>query len=165
MLTARRLRSLLDYDPITGMFTWRVSPAPRVKAGSVAGSLNNKGRRMIQIDRKLYVAARLVWLHVYGHMPDEEIDHKNRIRSDDRLDNLRPATTRQNCVNRSRRKDNTSGHRGVTWNTGCQKWIARIVISGTRKHLGVFDHFDDAVAAYQNAAEAHYGEFAVFDAA
>jgi HNH endonuclease len=101
-LTAGRLRELLRYDPESGAFFWVAKSARRanrVPVGKEAGYLGVDGRRQIRLDGKLYKAHRLVWLHVFGHWPKEQIDHINNDPSDNRLCNLREATNRENCRN------------------------------------------------------------------
>jgi len=163
IITLSELRSVLSYDRSTGTFVWIKAVAAAIKVGSIAGSINNRGRRIIQIRGRLYTASRLAWLYSHGEWPQFQIDHENLVRSDDRLDNLRPATSAQNARNRRTRKDNTSGHKGVHWHTQTRKWIARAVVNGERKHLGLFSSLDDAIKAYRAAAIEHYGEFARFD--
>ena len=125
MLTAEELRELLRYDPNTGIFRWKVKQR-RVSygVGDVAGSLDSSsGYHRIRIDGRDYRASRLAWLYVYGRWPTDEIDHKNTIRDDDRLANLREATRGQNNYNTKRFSTNTSGLKGVCWRrgTGCGK--------------------------------------------
>ncbi len=159
-ITHEQLKKLLNYDSETGVFTWRVlRPGPKAKVGAVAGSISNKGRRMIQLKGRLYTAARVAWFYVHGVWPEDQIDHVNGNRLDDRFINLREATNRDNCRNRGTRCDNTSGHKGVHWIKHCKKWQARVVVNEIRTSLGLFTNIEDAVAAYKEAAKASYGEF------
>ena len=87
-MTQEYLKSLLYYNPETGKFTWRVSKNNRVKCGSEAGTIQSSGHRRIRIDKKDYLAHRLVWLWYYGRWPENEIDHINKP-DDNRLKNLR----------------------------------------------------------------------------
>ncbi|MDA6380520.1 HNH endonuclease signature motif containing protein [Escherichia coli] len=70
---------------------------------------------MIMINGKAYPAHRLAWLIVYGTMPDGFIDHINRVRTDNRISNLRLVTHSENMQNRKIQKNNKSGYRGVSW--------------------------------------------------
>lgn len=160
MLTAERLREVLHYDPETGAWTWRVSPCPGVKVGQIAGTVNNRGRRVITIDGTDHLSSRLAWLYMTGAWPSKQIDHRNRVRTDDRWANLREATQTQNNGNMRRRSDNTSGIKGVCWDKDDQKWRVRIGLNGQRKHLGRFSTLDEAAAAYARAANDNFGEFA-----
>ena len=82
-LTQSRLKELLHYNPETGIFTWLVSKKG-VKIGNIAGSVNSIGYRYISVDRILYKASRLAWLFIEGYFPENDVDHINRIRDDDR---------------------------------------------------------------------------------
>jgi HNH endonuclease len=95
MLTANRLRKLLNYDPATGVFRWRVGRQHRVNVGDVAGCIvRPKGHRMIGVDGKRYLANRLAWLYMTGKWPKLEINYLNRNASDTRWANLREMTPR-----------------------------------------------------------------------
>jgi hypothetical protein len=160
MLTAERLRELLDYDAESGVFTWRVSPALGVPKGATAGSTHHTGYIFIRFKKRNYAAHRLAWFYVHGEWPPAgiDIDHANGDRSDNRIANLRLATRSQNCANRRRQINNTSGVTGVRKLRG--KWMARIKIGGEYQYLGVFAQFQDAVTARNEAAAKHFGEFA-----
>jgi hypothetical protein len=86
-------------------------------------------------------------------------DHKNRNTLDNRRENLREATFAQNAQNRSNRRDNTSGRKGVFPYKVPGKWRAQIKVRGKYKFLGVFPTKDEAAEAYAAAAKRHYGEF------
>ena len=152
-LTQERLKELLQYDPDTGIFTWRVSPRANVEAGRKAGTTCARGYVIISLKRRLYRAHRLAWLYVYGVWPEKEIDHINRCPSDNRITNLRPADRFLNTQNVGLRRDNASGHRGVGFQKGIGKWRARIQVNKQKITLGCFADKKDAIAAYQNAAK------------
>lgn len=97
MLTAERLRELLDYDPETGAFRWKMSNN-NIKIGTIAGTSNCDGYVQISIFRKFYLAHRLAWLYMNSEWPPHEIDHRNSKRNDNRWINLRSATRAQNAV-------------------------------------------------------------------
>ena len=116
-LTQKRLKELLHYDPETGIFT-RIK---KVRGGlgenpNEAGSIKTKhDYRIIGIDNKSYKASRLAFLYMEGYFPENIVDHKNRIKSDDRYKNLRQVTQQCNVKNCSIRKNNKSGVSGVFW--------------------------------------------------
>src|SRR5687768_4110898 len=123
MLTAERLRELLDYDPDTGVFRWKTRPvrAEYLRtdrawnsrfAGRPAGTLV-KGYVCILIYRRSYRAHRLAWLYVHGEWPRNELDHEHGNRADNRIEKLRSATRGQNMQNRKPNSNNTSGYPGV----------------------------------------------------
>lgn len=144
-VSLERLHQVLSYDQNTGIFKWRVTKAALAVAGSVAGTID-RGYNKIWIDGKQYRAHRLAWFYVYGEWP-KEIDHKNRNKSDTRLENLREVTRKQNSENTGLHPSNTSGARGVTWNKKEKKWAAQIKHYGKLYHLGWFRNFGDAVYA------------------
>jgi hypothetical protein len=149
-ITAEQVRECLDYDKSTGVFLWR-GQRPGVKVGDIAGTCHDKGYKRICLDGKLYFAHRLAWLYVHGRWPAYEIDHINGVRDDNRIENLREATSAENHQNLGRQPKNTSGHPGVSWHRFSGKWYARIRATGGRRHLGYFDTAEEAAAAYRQA--------------
>lgn len=161
MLTAERLRELLSYDAQTGLFTWRVSrPGRYGRVGAVAGFFDSSGHRRICLDCETYAAHRLAWLYVHGEWPVGDIDHKDTVRSNNAIDNLRPATNAENHFNMRRHRDNASGFKGVDFHRKVGRWRAVIHVGGKQSHLGYFDTAEAAHAVYVAAATEHYGEFA-----
>src|SRR5665213_3102737 len=105
VLTQARLKKLLHYDPLTGMFTWRITHGrhDRWKAGARAGNLHKSDRRwLIRIEGIRYKAHRLAWLYMTGRWPRDQIDHKDTDSSNNVFTNLREATNAQNQQNRRR---------------------------------------------------------------
>ena len=87
-------------------------------------------------------------------------DHINGNKLDNRRANLRYATPLENAQNASKRKDNTSGFKGVYWNKQYSKWKVQIRHEGKRKHLGRFEDVIAAAKAYDDAAKSFFGKFA-----
>jgi HNH endonuclease/AP2 domain len=158
-LTVERLKEVLHYDPETGVFTWVVKPSKRIRAGSVAGSLK-EGYQRITIAGVDYRGHRLAWLYMTGEWPALEIDHRDTNKSNNRWDNLRLATRAQNAANVKSFKHNTSGIKGVSFDTHKQRWRACINRKGKKSHVGWFTRKEDAAAAYAAAAREHHGDFA-----
>jgi hypothetical protein len=161
-LTAERLRELLDYDPETGVFTWKVRTGCRVRIGQQAGSLRVDGYVFIGLDGGKHLAHRLAWLHVHGEWPPVEIDHVSGVKSQNQLSNLRLATRSQNQRNVGRISTNTSGFKGVTLDgkAGPRKpWLAQIKFGRRSVYLGNYATPEGAHAAYCEAAREHHGEF------
>jgi hypothetical protein len=159
VIDASAVRKLLDYDAETGVFTWRVSHKNRAR-GDKAGSRATRGYIQIHVQGHGYLAHRLAWLYVHGEWPTTGIDHINGKTDDNRISNLRLATHSQNGANAKRYASNTSGFKGVYWNTQVGKWNASIRVKGKRKFIGHFASVEDAARAYRSAAVHHFGEFA-----
>ena len=157
-LTAEYLRSVLHYDPATGIFTWKVGTSPRVKVGNLAGCPDGDGYLQITVLSRIYRAHRLACLYTYGEWPTGQIDHINRNRSDNRICNLREVSNKQNGQNASKRSDNTSGHPGVCWNKRASKWLARIMHNRKNINLGYFENLEDAVAARKAAEKLYWAD-------
>ena len=160
ILTAERLREVLDYDPEIGVFTWRIQPRARTKVGDEAGYLTPSGYLQIKIDQRKHFAHRLVFLYVYGRFPKEDTDHINGRRDDNRRCNLREATRSENMQNvRRARSHNKAGFLGVLWNSQRNKWMAEINVFGKKIYLGLFATPELAHEAYLVAKRElhHYG--------
>lgn len=159
-ITQEELKKLLSYDPDTGVFVRLIRKNQYSEIGSVAGwdQVVNCGKRyrMIGINNKTYLEHRLVWLYVYGFLPEGEIDHINGNGCDNRLINLRAVSRCENRRNVKKQHNNTSGICGVDWHKQISRWRARIAINKNEIQLGVFDNIFDAACARKNA-EKLYG--------
>lgn len=159
MIELGALKVLLEYNPATGEFFWKITDRA-CKTGELAGSIYKNGYRYIQICGLDYRAGRLAWFYMTGEDPLDFIDHKDGVRDNNRFHNLRKATNSQNQANRGAPINNTSGFKGVTWQASRGKWLARITVNNHSKNLGRYDNLPDAVRAYRAAAIAAWGEFA-----
>ena len=157
-LTVEYLRSILHYSPETGIFTRKVGTSNRVKVGDVAGCPRGDGYLQIKVQSRKYKAHRLAWLYVYGVWPEDQLDHVNRVRTDNRIANLRAVTNKQNQQNASKRSDNTSGHTGVRWHRWASKWLAHIRHNQKLIHLGCFATIEEAVAARKAAEKLYWSD-------
>ena len=90
----------------------------------------------------------------------EFVDHRDGNGLNNRRENIRLASHTENIRNQRKSSVNTSGHKGAYWRKDVSKWMAQISVSGKLKHLGYFDDIEDAAAAYREAAERYYGDFA-----
>jgi len=149
MLTQARLQEVLDYDPETGVFTWKVS-SRKGWVGKVAGHIQDDGYIRIRIDGVLYRASRLAWLYIHGAMPLNDVDHRNLNTEDNAILNLRDVTNSGNQQNQVKaRVDNIStGLLGASLNRRTGKYRASISIHKKITHLGSFDTASEAHAAY-----------------
>jgi hypothetical protein len=166
------LRKLLDYDPETGVFTWKARTADMFApeagkrtyrtpqwyadiwngrlAGKPAGSAYGGGYLGLAIQNEKYLAHRVAWVMHYGEQPTE-IDHINGDRSDNRIANLRLVTRTENNMNSARQSNNTSGCQGVTWDKQTNRWRAFIKKDGRTIRLGRFDTLAEAAGARKRA--------------
>ena len=151
---------LLSYDPITGYFSWNVDRQPNIKAGDRAGSLEVQGYIVIMIDGCTYKAHRLAWLFVRKRWPPKDTDHKNRVRHENQISNLRKANRSQNATNSKTRIDNSSGVRGVSLCLNrYKKWKVQ-VNKGSQRISKCFYSKAEAAQFYKEASKKVFGEFA-----
>jgi hypothetical protein len=146
-LTAERLRELLHYDPETGVFTRRIGIG-RQKAGFiVSGWIDDDGYARSSVDGRVYRLHRLAWFYVHGAWPKDEIDHRDGVKTNNRLGNLREADRGMNAENATKaRRHNASGLLGVR--ADGKRFSARIIVKGVPHPLGTFASKEDAHAAY-----------------
>lgn len=157
-LTVDRVSELFSADVKSGEFRRKKARGPS-KQGSVAGYVSGNGYRYLMIDRELYLEHRLVWFVAHGKWPSDCIDHINGIKTDNRIENLREATSAQNLKNTSKPKTNTSGFKGVSFEKAAGKWSAKARANGSHHHLGYFASAEDASNAYQRFARVAHGQF------
>lgn len=143
-ITHEQIKSILNYDPLTGVIT-------RLDTGCVATVKASKGYLSVEILGERYLAHRVAWFYVHGAWPAEDTDHHNGDRSDNRLCNI---SARSYCENQQNRggpqKNNKLGVLGVRRHK-CGKFQAQIRYFGKYKHLGLFSSIDEARAAYMAA--------------
>ena len=168
MPSIERIRQLIEYDPATGILLWRprdiadfeFSPnASDVVAGfnaHYAGKpalnyLNNDGYYRGRVLKKSLLSHRAAFAIFHDCWPIGQIDHANGVRTDNRIANLSDVSPAENNRNAKRRPDCTSGITGVSFIPSRNKWVAYVSRNGTRHQLGVYDCFDAAVAARQDA--------------
>jgi len=155
LLTQERLKELLYYNPQFGIFVRRVATSSSIKVGDIAGSLTRGGYMCFSVNRRLYLAHRLVFLYMEGEFPPNQVDHINGCRADNTWLNIRHATHQDNMRNAKIPKTNKSGVIGVFFNKPTGKWRALIKVNGKQTHLGYFTDFDDAVLARKSAEIEH----------
>ena len=146
MITQKKLKEALHYNPDTGVFTWVKAPKNKSQLlGCEAGSVNDKGYRIITVHKDRYRAHHLAWLYTYGYLPKYQVDHKDHNTSNNAISNLRLATQAINMRNRSKDTRNKSGHTGVVWDKTKGKWLSQIGYRGKHHMLGRFDNIEDAI--------------------
>lgn len=153
-LTQELLKQSLDYNPDTGIFNRKIN-------GRVAGTIcKRSGYVSISVYNKRYYAHRLAWLYTNCVWPIEQIDHINGIRNDNRISNLREATKNENQRNKKIQTNNSSGYKGVYFDTNRNRWRACIRVNNKLIHLGSYIKLIDAAIAYQTASISYHGDFA-----
>ena len=136
-LSAESVRSLLSYNPHTGILKWKQDVGSRAKKGAIAGSSTNKyGHRQIGIKGGRYLVHRVIWLWMTGKWPEELIDHHNGITYDNKWENLRLADKSKNAANSNPHKDNKSGYKGVSRRHNYNKWRARFAKLNEVENVG-----------------------------
>lgn len=159
-ITQDALKALVSYDPETGIFTRLAALSPRASrhVGKQSGSRNKvTGYIEIHVGGAKHYGHRLAWIYAHGAIPEGmRVDHENQDRSDNRLANLRLATHADNLRNCKIRVDNTSGVKGVSFDSSRGKWVAVV----GRRHVGRFDTLEAAAGARRAAAEQAFGAFA-----
>jgi hypothetical protein len=156
-LSARRVREVLDCDPVAGTLTWLPRPGnPGFNAKCAsrrAGTFDRStGYRRVMIDGRYYYEHVIVWVHSKGYWPPRQIDHKSGNRCENRIGNLRLATSSQQTQNQRRHADAKNPVKGCEQERD-GKWRATIVHQGHRTYLGRFATLTEATAARRTAEE------------
>jgi hypothetical protein len=143
----KELSSKINF--INGVAYWKDKPKyQNIDINEPAGRLIN-GYRQIGFSvngvKKKIMAHRLHWFMVYGKIPTI-IDHINRDRSDNRIENLREVDWSES--NRNKKSWGASNYKGVVYREKQKKWVANCTINGKRKYLGSFKSEEDAAKAY-----------------
>jgi hypothetical protein len=147
----------LDYDSLTGQFTIKVRRA-NIMPGRIAGYLHKpSGYQLITVNYRKYKAHRLAWFYITGKWPGM-LDHINRQRNDNRIENLREVNSSENLMNTNTRADNTSGRKGVYFDIQTRKWRAYISLNGKRMYFGRYSSKEIAIKARIEAETKYFGE-------
>jgi len=148
-ITHARLKELIRYEPETGEF-YRIKKTRNSEVGKVTFSISDGRYARLTVDWYRDYAHRFAWFYIYGVWPSQQIDHINRIKSDNRIANLRDihvSINQHNVIAPS--SNNTSGYRGVTFNHG--KWEAKIAVNKRTIRLGRYCTPSEAFGAYVKA--------------
>lgn len=144
------------YDVDSGLLYWKRRPwiRSRVRLGDIAGTLHRSGYYQTSINGEVFMVHRLIWKMQTGVDP-VEIDHVNRVCSDNRWVNLREATSSQQKVNR----ETPNCHRGVHYIASKGLYGSQIKMEGRHEWLGLFKTPEEACAAYRFRASELHGAF------
>lgn len=147
-ITQELLRTMFDYRD-----------GALYREGKAVGAIGANGYLLTHIGKQTYRVHRLIFLHQHGYLPPE-IDHIDRNKTNNRVENLRSVTRAQNTHNGSTPKNNTSGVKGVYWHKDAKKWHAQCRVAGKTHYLGIFAELDAAAQVVRQFREKHHGEFA-----
>jgi hypothetical protein len=152
-------QALLELFEYKNNDLYNKKPRSKVKVGSIAGSILKDGYRQVKIANRSYKVHRIIFMMHYGYLPPQ-IDHINGNRSDNRIENLRPATNATNQYNKKPQKSNTTGHKNIHWCNRSKKYVVSFRIDGKLSSYGCFTDIDEAKnVAMQKRIELHQ-EFA-----
>ena len=167
------LRKLLHYDSATGLLYWKKRPEEmfsskrscsiwntRYAEKEAFTCLSTKGYRTGRVFAITLKAHRVIWAIVQGQWPCDQIDHIDRNRCNNKIENLRAATNSENKRNSVGSRGLTSSFRGVCKERKSNNWRAYITLNRRVMHLGTFECEIAAARAYDAAARAHHGGFA-----
>lgn len=164
MITPEKLHQLFEYRD-DGNLVRKVSGAGRSnKKGMVVGFFPKKITRSnryvtTKINGQHYCVHKLIYMYHHGVMPDQ-LDHINGNSLDNRIENLRLATTSENAQNRKTFANNKSGCKGVTWHKRIKKWQVSVAVNKVQKHIGYFDDLEFAALVATEARDKYHGKFA-----
>lgn len=133
----------------------------KLQVGQKLGKIRG-GYVVISVLGKRYKAHRLIFLLCNGTLPPI-IDHIDRDKLNNNIENLRPASKSENERNREKYSTNTSGYKGVWFHKQRNKWVAEITINGKANKLGLFDTPEAAALAYNNASTLLHGKCGVLN--
>lgn len=158
-LTQKVVSELLEYDPSTGLLFWKIRSRKWfdddraskiwniIYPGKVAGGKTGGHRKeyiSISIFKKRYLAHRIIWLHVNGRYPNNQIDHIDGDGTNNKIENLRDVSQVENCRNMKLSSANKSGHTGIYLRKDTGKWAAEIW-DGKKICLGSFSNISEAI--------------------
>jgi len=135
------MKTQLEYNKDTGVITWLTGR----KAGKVAGTKTYGGYVRITVNGKAYYAHRLAWLFEYGEYPDTFIDHINRDKTDNRINNLRAATHKGNNENVE--------YKGYVYIKNRDRYVASIMHNYKKVYIGSYKTAEEAHRAYISRKE------------
>lgn len=167
------IRELLEFDTDTGLLFWRYRSLRWFQCAGSQASWNKRysgklalnhirpdGYKMGCVFGKPHLTHRVIWAISVGEWANGEIDHINGIRTDNRMENLREASRRQNVANQKVRRDNYSGMKGVHYDKRTGRYNAIIYENGVKRRLGSFMDAKFAFEAYRRESMIIHGDYA-----
>jgi hypothetical protein len=156
----RKFAECLRYEPETGHLYWIVRNSNFIDMAMPAGCPMKNGYRKVMVGNKQLYAHHIAWWFIHGEWPQQQVDHINGNRLDNRASNLRLATQEQQNFNGKLFKNNKCGVKGVCLNKRNGKWRAHIVVQKKQLRLGEFRSIEEARVARLRAEALHCGEYA-----
>ena len=159
------VKHLIDQQTVINLFKyedgnlyWKNSVGSRIKSGKIAGSIRPpQNYRYVGINKKYYGIHRLIFLYHHGYLP-ENVDHKDGDVFNNRIENLRECTHKQNMNNVGKNAKNTSGYKGISWYSSNKKWCAKIALADKTERK-FFDEIDVANEWLKSMREINHGQF------
>jgi len=165
-ITQEQLKDMFNYREDGVLLRKKATSGNGNYAGRPVGNLNSKnlGQRnaryvTTKIHGQHWCVHKLIYLYHYGYVP-EQLDHINGNSLDNRIENLRPASSAENMSNRKTFANNKSGCKGVSWNKRSSKWQVSVGVNKKQKHIGYFDDFELAKLIALEARDKYHGKFA-----
>ena len=143
-ITQEIVQKLFIYDPETGDLSWKRAPFTNSKKGAPAKTKSN-GYYVVSVYGKIYGVHRIIWLYVYGYLPENDIDHIDRDKLNNKINNLREVSRQCNQRNVGLCIKNKSGVTGVHFNRLHFSWTASIRVNNKHYYLGSYIDFIEAV--------------------
>jgi hypothetical protein len=156
------LQSLLNYDPETGIFTYKHTLIKKTRVYHYAGDLVDtirNGYFCVSIAKTSYYLHRLAYLYMTGSMPNDCVDHIDGNTQNNKWNNLRETTKKLNPKNRAGDCDSLTKVKGVYFNKKLGRYTSQIMSDGKSHYLGAYDTVDEAKAAYDAKAKELHGEY------
>ena len=141
-----------------GQLVWKTGKGRRVM-GSPLGTPHNRGYMATSLEGRRFLVHTLVFAYHNGYFPTM-VDHIDGDRLNNRIENLRECDYNENGYNSKLRKDNTSGHKNVSWSRVMKKWCVRLGTNKKYQVVGYFDTVDNAALVAAKVREERHGVFA-----
>ena len=157
LISQELLHEIFEYRD--GHLYWKNPKAKNIKSDRKAGSIKDTGYLRVGLFGKHFRVHRLIYLMFHGDVP-KILDHINGNKLDNRIENLRPATSSQNNSNSVKQKRNTSGIKNVYWNKNIKKWTVIIGVDKKLKYFGSYDSIEEAAEVAKQKRNELHKEFA-----
>ena len=166
MITQLLLKQTFEYNPTTGIFTWKSNVNKDSSwntrfVGKPAGGVSN-GYIRLEIGNESIYAHIAAFIYMTNERPDK-VDHKDTIKTNNSWSNLRICTQSQNSANRQKPINNTSGYKNVSWFKPKNKWRVKVTKDGKSYHGGYFNSLEEAVLVANSLRKELFGEFSLYE--